>query len=348
MTDRLFVVGLNHLKADLGCRERLAVQKSDLAGALETLKDAAGADELVVLSTCSRVEVYGRAHDTVAAKDALVRWFVSRGGEPAREALYVRRGESAARHLFRVAAGLDSWIIGETEILGQIKQAYLFAQEKGFTGSALNRLFQKALASGKQVRATTGIQNGIHSIGGAAALLAKRIFGEEGGGTVVVFGAGQAAEAVVRHLIAKNFKKVFVANRTLEKGRELADKLGGTAVSFEEGIDMLRAADVGIFSLSTTEAALEEKRLQGLAAERTRSLFLIDLGMPRNVAPGCASLDNVYLYDLDNLKEMVQDSLEVKAVGKQQAEVLVVKAAAECCEQIERSALVAGNGGGRI
>ncbi|MBI4422694.1 MAG: glutamyl-tRNA reductase, partial [Elusimicrobia bacterium] len=191
-SQRIVLVGINHLSAPVACRERAAVGAAALPETLSFLRASLGLAEVAVLSTCSRVEVVAALRPG-ATPEALVAWLTDRVGEEGRSSVYVRRGPDAVRHLFRVAAGLDSWIVGESEILAQLKSAYQAALAGKFTGRALNRVFQSAMAAGKAVRARTGIQHGIHSIGGAAALVAKRIF-REGGGQVVVFGAGQAAE----------------------------------------------------------------------------------------------------------------------------------------------------------
>ncbi|MBI3287955.1 MAG: glutamyl-tRNA reductase [Elusimicrobia bacterium] len=345
MMQDLFVIGINHLRASVSCRERVAVPREELLETLRYLRHWAGLDELVIVSTCSRVEAICLGN--VEAASLVREWFANRTGAEDAGALYERRGAQAVEHVFRVAAGLDSWILGEAEILAQVKQAYHFALDHALTGRVLNRVLQSALAAGKAVRGRTGLQNGIHSIGGAAALLARRIFGELRAGTVVVFGAGQAAEAVVRHLAAKNFKDVVVANRTLEKARAVAGPLGARAVSFEEGIGLLARAEVAVFAAAGPKALLTEETLRSLAAPRRRPLFLIDLGLPRNVEEGCARVPETYLYDLDDLQGIVQESMGRKASEKEKAEALAAEAARDCCVEFAKPAATAAAGGGR-
>ncbi|UPT75441.1 MAG: glutamyl-tRNA reductase [Elusimicrobiota bacterium] len=293
-------------------------------------------DELVVLSTCSRVEVFGVCADSRRGRELVRAWFTKRAGAEIEPALYAREGADTLRHLFRVAAGLDSWIIGETEILAQIKKAYQSALSGGFTSRILNRAFQTAIAAGKDVRAATGIQHGIHSIGGATAMMAKRIFGEAAGGEILVFGAGQTAETVVRHLAAKKFDRIVVANRTLENARAIAGKLGGTAAGLDEGLALLERADVAVFSASVSEPLLMAAALARVLPRRNKPLFLVDLGVPRNVDPACAKLDSVYLYDLDDLKRMIQDRTAGKRAEKDRAEEMAALAAHACRREVDK------------
>ncbi len=332
----MFVVGLNHLNASVASREKAAVSSQNLPGILEQLKTLVPLDEVVVLSTCSRVEVFATCADPRRGRELVRAWFTDRAGAEIEPALYAREGADALLHLFRVASGLDSWIIGETEILAQVKQAYQSALARGLTRRILNRAFQEAIAAGKDVRAATGIQNGIHSIGGATALMAKRIFGEKAGGGILVFGAGPAAEAVVRHLAAKKFDRIVVANRTLENARAIAGKLGGEAVTLDKGLALLEQVEVAVFSTAASEPLLNAKFLSRLLPRRRKPLFLVDLGVPRNVEPACAGLDSVYLYDLDDLKRMICDSMSGKLAEKDRAEELAALAAHACRQEVDK------------
>ena len=335
--ENLIVVGLNHMTAAVPCREKLAVAKDDQVAVLRELFARADLREAVLLSTCSRLEFYGIADDPAAASRVLRDWFSARGGAEVSSGVYAKNGLEALQHLFRVTAGLDSWIIGETEIQGQVRRAYQQAVEQGLTAAGLNRAFQSALAAGKAVRAKTGIQTGINSIGGAAATLAHRIFPGGKGGRVVVFGSGEAAEAVVRHLAAKNFSEIWVANRTLEKARAVAEPLGGKACGFEEGLRLLAGAQAGVFSVGAPKAVLTPAVLEPILAGRGVPLFLLDLGLPRNIEQSCASMAGVHLHDLDHLKELVRESMEKKAQEKARAEELVKESAEDCAIEMIKS-----------
>jgi len=338
-TSNLIQIGISHLQSPLAARERVAIAAADVPAALTALKSELGLQEAVLLSTCSRFELYGLALEPQSALAAARRWFVSRAGSEIESSLTAREGDEALAHLFRVAAGLDSWIIGESEILGQVKRAYEISRAASATGPALNRSFQSALAAGKAARSQTAIQNGVHSIGGAAAMVARSLFGVNGDGAIVVFGAGEAAEAAVRHLSAKNFRRISVANRTREKAETLAARVGGAGVSLERGLELLCEVEVAVFSTGATEAILAGPVLAEIMRRRGgRSLFLVDLGLPRNVEPGCAALPGVFLYDLESLKDVVSRSVAGKAGEKRRAEELVALAASSCAAEIDKAA----------
>ena len=335
----MFQIGISHLLAPLSARERAAVAGVDVEGVLLELKRDLVLQEAVLLSTCSRLELYGTAADPARALESARLWFVSRAGLEIEPSLVLRGGADALAHLFRVTAGLDSWIIGESEILGQVKRAYETARSAAATGPALNRAFQSALAAGKAARAQTAIQNGVHSIGGAAAMLARSIFGLRDDGAIVVFGAGDAAEAAVRHLSAKNFRRISVANRTTDKAQTLAARVGGTGVSFEAGLAMLAEAEIAVFSTASRVALLEPVALAEIMSRRGgRSLFLVDLGMPRNVDPACGAVSGVFLYDLESLKGVVARSVAGKSGEKEKAEDIVARAASACAAEIDKAA----------
>lgn len=336
-TNSLIGIGFSHLLAPLACRERATITEERFAAVLRGLREALGAEETVLLSTCCRLELYAVAADPEEALQRARTWFLTRAGAEVGPCLLSTRGEGTLTHLFSVAAGLDSWIIGESEILGQVKRAYEKARLVGTTGPVLNRAFQSAAAAGKAARAKTGIQQGIHSIGGAAALLARSIFGEKADGTTVVFGAGEVAQATARHLCAKDFSQVFVANRTVERAETLAREVGGTAVAFEAGLELLTRAEVAVFSVTCTEPVLTAGVLRQRLAGRGRPLFLLDLGLPRNVAAECAGLPGVYLYNLDDLKGVVARSLAGKSGEREKAALLVADAARACAAELEKA-----------
>lgn len=331
----IFLIGISHKDTHFSLLEKVAVPKAGLQEALRELKILAELEEIVIISTCSRVEVAAVARHPEEALDRLRGWFNGRGGGDL--SLYAHQGEEVIRHLIRVSSGLDSWIIGESEILRQVKESYSQALDAGFSGRFLNKIFQRAIGSGKDIRAVTGLQNGIKSIGGAAALLAKKIFGEMTDGRVLVFGAGQAAEAVVRHLLTKNFKEILVANRTVENAQPLAASLGGKALSLDEGIEALAQADVAVFSASAQDYMLDPALLSRYTARRSRALFLIDLGMPRNVDPACGDCDGVFLYSLGELKNVVEENTAQKSSSVAEAEALSSRFADKLWDEMSRT-----------
>lgn len=331
-------IGFSHLLAPLACRERAMVPEAAVAAVLRELAERLGAPEVVLLSTCSRLEAYAASADPEETLARARAWFLERAGRDIEPCLTGRLGSDALQHLFSVTAGLDSWIMGESEILGQVKRAYETARAADLTGPVLNRSFQSAAAAGKAARAKTGIQHGIHSIGGAAAVLARSIFGAEADGTTVVFGAGEAAQATVRHLAAKNFSKILVANRTIERAEELAREIGGRGVGLEQGLGALATAEIAVFSVACGAPLLTAPDLARLTEGRRRPLFLIDLGLPRNIDPRCAALAGVYLYNLDDLKGVVARSVEGKAGEGEKAALLVAEARRACAAELDKAA----------
>ena len=322
MAAELLVVGLSHQTAAVEVREAL-VKKPEEAGRLNAaLRDAAGLCDCVVVSTCSRFEVYTTADAYGEAR--LKAMLEARAGRSLDGILYTRRGLEAARHLMRVTSGLDSWIVGENEILGQVKTAYAAATSEKTAARAGHLAFQRALHVGKKVRSETRIVGGIASIGGAAAVLARRIFSDVAQKKVLVFGAGTMAESTVRHLCSKGVSGVWVANRSVEKARALAAELGGEALPLAEGFGRLTEADIVVVSTGAEGYLLDAAGLRDAAARRGgRPLFLIDIALPRNVDPAAASLPGVYLYDLDDLRAIMSESLSKRKEDCDRAEALV-------------------------
>lgn len=338
--ERIVLAGLSRTSASCGAMEKAAPARGEARATLLRLSDSLDLREAVLVSTCSRFEIVACADEPAAAAEGLRERLAARAGLEAGSEAYVLRGRDAVRHLFRVASGLDSWILGESEILGQVKQAYAQALRWGCTGPDLNRIFQRAVAAGKDVRTRTGIQRGIHTIGGAAALVARRAF-PDGARELVVFGAGQAAESVTRHLAERDgaagalFERVTIANRTLEHARSLAGPLGAHAVGLEEGFARLAVADAAVFSVSSPQPLLNSC-LRGLRSGGRGRLVVIDLGMPRNVEPDCKSCPGVELHDLDDLRRVMAEAAQGKAAEKEKAERLAASAADECCSELVR------------
>ncbi len=333
----LWVVGLSHLTAPVAVRERLAKGGSGLA----FWKERLGLQEGVLLSTCSRFELYGVGN----CPERAIKAFSEVAGRDLTPYLFVRHRRDAVRHLIRVSSGLDSWIIGETEILAQVRAAYADAVRLGSAGRSMHILFQKSLEAGKRLRRETNIGIGFRSIGGAAALLARKIFGDEERLNVLVLGAGAMARSTVLHLSAKGVKNISVANRTFEKAESLAKDLGGKAVDFNEALETLAGADVAVFSTGASQPLLDQAGAASAVALRGgRPLFVIDLGLPRNVAAEASKAEGVYVYDLDDLKRMVERQRGERLKVAAPAFRLLEAAAADCWVRIGTAPVYAGGG----
>ncbi|MBE0543618.1 MAG: glutamyl-tRNA reductase [Verrucomicrobia bacterium] len=307
---KLFVAGLSYKTAPVEVREKLAVRPSLLPCHACRVKLGAGLEEVVLLSTCNRVEVYGTASKVngnvhrlfshLAPLDVDITPYV-----------YVKEGEAAAQHLFSVTSGLDSMVIGETEITGQVKNAYQSAQVAKLTGRITNRLFQTAMQTAKEVRTKTLIGRGAVSVGSVAVELAERIFDHDlSEKTVMIIGAGKMGEACVRHLAKKGAKSVLVSNRSFERAQMLAAEFGGRAIRFDDCASALAEADIVVSSTGCPQTILHRKDLAPiLPVRRNRPLFLIDIAVPRDIAPDVQELENVYLYDIDDLEAIVRENM---------------------------------------
>ncbi|MBX3249820.1 MAG: glutamyl-tRNA reductase [Myxococcales bacterium] len=318
------VVGLSHHTAPLELRERLAVPRDRLPPVLHELAPRVFA-ETVLVSTCNRVELYGVADDPNAAARAAIDHLRGRAesAEELESSLYVLRGAEAVRHAFRVAASLDSMVVGEPQILGQFKEAFEAASETGTVGTLLGRCFTRAFAVAKRVRSETGIAEGTVSVSSIATSLAKKIFGELGGRRVLLLGAGEMGEAAGRSL-AGSGAHLTVVNRSPTKATTLARELGGVAAGYEQLASELVGADVVICSTSSQTFVLTHELMKGVVkARRHRPLFVIDIAVPRDVDPRVGELENVFLYDVDDLQKVAQENLEARRKSADAAERIV-------------------------
>lgn len=310
----LFVVGLNHKTAPVEVRERLAVNSSDLVSHARALKLRGDLGEIVLLSTCNRVEIYATASNQRHLTSSLLQ---SLCVEPRdlRPHTYIYEDFEAARHLFRVASGLDSMVLGETEITGQVKKAYELAQSTQLTGGTLNRVFQKAFQVVKEIRTRTGIGRGATSVGGAAVELAEKIFPRDlAGQSIMIIGAGQMGEACVRHLAKKGARSILVSNRSFDRGVELATQFGGRAVRFEDRLAAMADVDIVVASTGCPNTLLRHADIEHVMhARRNRPLILIDIAVPRNIDAEAQRLDNVYLYNIDDLNAIVRENVRNRA-----------------------------------
>ena len=323
------VLGLSHKSAPIEIREKLSFPAKTLTQALLSLNEYPSIEENIILSTCNRVEIYASVSDTRKAaidmQDFLSRFHKIETGL-FRECLYSFSGQEALRHLFRVASSLDSMMVGETQIFGQLKDAFFYAKELSCAGKTLNRFFTEALKIGKLVRSQTQIGKGAVSISSAAIELAKEIFEDLKDKKVLIIGAGKIAELAAENLYSKGAKTVLVANRTFEKAKELAGLFGGTAVKFKDIFEYLEDTDILISSTSAPHFIIKEEHIKKIMEKnKDRRLFLIDLGLPRNIAPEVSKINGVYLYNIDNLNEICEANLKERLSEAKKAEALIEK-----------------------
>ncbi len=322
----LVLVGLNHTTAPVEVRERLAVPDDRLPELVGRLARLPGIAEACAVSTCNRVEVVVDAAGPQHAEAAMAALIERQGVEPALvvPALYRFEGAAAVRHLFRVAAGLDSLVLGEPQILGQVKAAYAVAVQARATGPVLNRLFHTVFRVAKRVRTETGLGAQSVSIGYAAAELAGRIFDDLSTKRVMLLGAGEMAALTARHLLGRGVSELTVVSRTFERARALAASLGGRALPFEALNEAVRTADIVIASTAATAPVIDAGTVADLMrARRQAPLFFVDIAVPRNVDPRVHELPNVYLYDIDDLQAVVAESLRHRQREAGRAEAIV-------------------------
>lgn len=327
----LIVIGLNHRTAPVEVRERFALDEDRRFEVLHQLLLAEGIEEAVVLATCNRTEFILWATDVVAAacsvQSLLARDFGLRLSEW--ERFYRVLDDGALRHVFRVASSLDSMIVGEAQITGQVKAAWAAAQQARATGRFLDAVLQKALSVAKRVRAETAVGSAVVSVPYAAVELARQIFGSLEGRKVMVLGAGKMGEAAARNLLSRGAGTLWVANRTHSSGVALANALKGIAVPFEERWAHLAEADVVISSTGSTQPVLGRADLERIRRQRNgRPILLIDIAVPRDIDPAVRELPGVFLYDIDDLQQVVERNLSQRQSAAQQAERLVAGEAA--------------------
>ena len=301
----LVCLGLNHRSAPVEVRERFAVPPVRLGEKALELAQADGIEEGVVLSTCNRTEFYLAGPSGDAMISALQQ-VVDTGGS---DHWYQMRRLDAAKHLCRVAGGLDSMVLGETEIFGQVKDAYRRAHAAGATSGTLNRLFQRAFGVGKKIRTETSIQEGATSVAGTAVELAEKIFGKLKGCRVIVIGAGEMSRQTAKALVSRGASTVFVTNRSFERAESLADEMGGRAVRYDDWQATLAGVDVVISSTAAPHAVVKPFHVEAVRRVRKfRPLFLIDIAVPRDIDPDVADIEEVYLYDIDTLEQLAAEA----------------------------------------
>ena len=315
----VFLVGLSHKSAPIDVREKVALTGDALKAALGELRGADGVREALVVSTCNRVEVYVQATDDSAAR----RFFTSRS--PGADGhLYVKGGVEAVRHLFRVSSSLDSMVLGEQQILGQVKEAYGIASATQAAGTFFSRLCNRAFATAKRVRTETDIGRGATSMSQVAVELVEKIFGDLRGRSILLAGAGKMGALSAKALASLGADRILVTNRSPERGAALAQQVAGHFRDWSELQDLLAEADVVIVSTGAPTYVLTREMLaRAMKARRHRSICLIDLAVPRNVDPGCADLADVYAYDVDDMEKVVESTHEARRGEALRAEAIV-------------------------
>jgi glutamyl-tRNA reductase len=323
----ILALGVSHKTAPLELRERVALTEGRAAGVLSELVSAPEIQEAAAISTCNRTEFYLAARDPVGAESLALGVLAREAGTPPTELvghLYSMRGAEAAMQAFRVTAGLDSMILGEAEVQGQVKRAYELALVEGATGPILNRLFRGALAAGKRARSETAITERGLSVPSVAVQLAQRTLGDLSSRLVVVVGAGETAELTARALAARGVEPAFIANRRYDRAIGLAQRFGGRAIRFEELPENLERADIVVASTASPHHVIEREALgEVMRARRGRPVLLIDLAVPRDIHPDCRDLEGVSLHDMDDLQAIVERNASGREVEARHAETIL-------------------------
>ena len=330
MHSKITVAGLNHRSAPVEVRERLAFRDDELIAVLEALRLEAGAVEAMVLSTCNRVEIVVSCEQRPDLTRALAKL---RGLDPEflEQYIYRHEGTAALRHLFRVASSLDSMVVGEPQILGQLKNAYQVAKDHGSLHGVLDSVLTRAFNIAKRVRTETEIGQSAVSISYAAVELAREIFGSLKGKTVLIAGAGKMSELAARHLHRSGATNIMVTNRTLSRAQDMARLFGGKVVAYDKFHATLPEIDILIASSGAQQYILgPEETKAAIGARKNRPMFLIDIAVPRNIDPSVGKLDNVFLYDIDDLAKVVERNVTLRAKEAEEAERIVE-------EEVERT-----------
>jgi glutamyl-tRNA reductase len=323
---RILLAGLSHRTAPVEVRERLAIPDAELAGSLQALKAGPGVREALILSTCNRVEVALSGEEAAGLWQSFEGFLAARLAAPAQltEHLYRFVDEQAIRHLFRVAASLDSMVLGEPQILGQLKGAYASAKACGALDGPLDAVLSRAFAVAKRVRSETGIGRNAVSVSYAAVELARQIFGNLNPSKVLLVGAGKMSELAARHLRRGGCQKIFVTNRTAARAAEMAGLVEGEVVAYEAFRSRLAEFDIVLTSSGATEFLLNKEDFKKvLAARRNRPVFVIDIAVPRNVDPAANELEHIFLYDIDDLGRAVEQNRKSREREAGQAEAIV-------------------------
>jgi glutamyl-tRNA reductase len=323
----LIVIGLNHRTASIDLRERIAFAKDQMETALHQVKSLPSLRENMILSTCNRVEIYAVARETEKAVFDLKHFLSQHHGLPLKEFeknLYSFTREEAVKHIFRVASSLDSMVVGEPQILGQIKSAYEMAVESKTSGIILHRLLHRAFHVAKRVRTETKIGDSAVSVSSVAIELAQKIFETLEKKTVLLIGAGEMCELAARYLVSGGVEKVWVTNRTYERAVSLAQEFKGEAIPFEEMNQGLKKVDIVISATGSPQYLIRHDQMAKVIKERKQKpIFFIDIADPRDIEPGVGDIENIYLYNIDDLKKVADENIKDRRKEAQQAEAIV-------------------------
>ncbi|NVJ50010.1 MAG: glutamyl-tRNA reductase [Gammaproteobacteria bacterium] len=335
-------LGINHKTAPVDIRERVAFDPASLQEALQLLKQEVQLEEVAVLSTCNRMEVYFRGDES--AHQRLTHWLINHHTlEPdaLAQCLYVHQGEQAVQHVMRVACGLDSMVLGEPQILGQMKDAFQYARDAGTTGQLLDRLFQHTFSVAKKVRTDTEIGSSAVSVAYAAVSLARKIFSDLGNMTALYIGAGETIELAARHFHNQGVSDIIVANRTLERGESLTRQFGGRAITLAQLAEHMPLADIVISSTASPLPIVGKGLIEeSIKKRKHRPMFMVDLAVPRDIEPEVGQLRDVYLYSVDDLKDVIDENMKARNQAAQEAEDIVANQSEHFIDWLESLASV--------
>ena len=319
------ILGINHKTAPVALREKVAFAEDRLVAALTTLREQIGVAEALILSTCNRTEVYWSG--TASGSD-LSQWLERHHGNDLDLAasLYIHQESRAIEHAFSVASGLDSMVLGEVQILGQLKDAYRIAQESGSTGPILNKLFQAAFSAAKRVRTETRIGANAVSLASATVSLARRVYEDLSAHNVLMIGAGDMNALTARHFMSAGIKRMVIANRTLSRAQTLAAELNAHAVPLSDLEQELAAADIVISCTASLEPLISKRAVEAaIRARRRRPIFMVDMAVPRDIDPQVAELEDVYLFSIDDLQQLVDENIQQREVAAGGARLLITE-----------------------
>lgn len=339
----IIVTGFNHKTAPVELRERMTVPPETLNRSLQRLSNMKSIMECVILSTCNRLELYvvsDQPHTGRYYSKAFMEQAFNMSKEEFVDHLYVKEEDEAVRHLMRVTGGLDSMVLGETQILGQVKDAFQAAQEQKTTGTIFNRLFKETVTLGKRIHSETEIGQHAVSVSYAAVELGKKMFSTFSGKTVLLLGAGETGELTAKHIHEAGADRVIVLNRTYEKAEEVADRFGGEARSISRLTESLSEADIVVSSTGAPKAVIQRDEVKQAVGKRLTPLFLIDIAVPRDIDPQIHDLDNVFLYDIDDLNGIVEANRDLRQREATKAEQMIGEAVSQFREWINTLGVV--------